>query len=68
MLEGYRTIVVLVLTVISQFVGMELDVEAATNAILLVAGTAIAISFKLKANQREKELKTDVAILQNQDR
>lgn len=68
MLEGYRTIVVLVLTVISQFVGMELDVEAATNAILLVAGTVVAIFFKLKANQREKELKTDVAILQNQDR
>lgn len=68
MLEGYRTIVVLVLTVISQFVGMELDVEAATNAIMLVAGTAVAIVFKLKANQREKELKTDVAILQNQER
>ena len=62
-LQGYRTIIAAVIGAIAQAVGLEMDVDAATQGIILAATLVVTIWMKLKANLRESQLKQEVSTL-----
>lgn len=62
-LQGYRTIIAAVIGAIAQAIGLEMDVDAATQGIILAVTLVVTIWMKLKANLRESQLKQEVSTL-----
>ena len=58
MLTGYRTyisIVVALLSTVSESVGLEFDVEGVDNALVTLASLSAAIYYRYKATKQERD-------------
>lgn len=66
MFEGYRTMIAAAIALLAEVlrrVGLEIDaagVDGLVNSIVIIGSTLAAIVFKVKANEREADLKDQV--------
>ncbi|WP_448508808.1 hypothetical protein [Immundisolibacter sp.] len=63
-LVGYRSIIFAFVAFMSEALarfGITIDADGVTNSIITLGSIALAIWFKVKANQRETALKQEVA-------